>query len=141
MLIGGANRAFPRHWYRGTAKAVVMVTRGWYIRGVSLSPRNDVKIVLYRTDSLQQSDEALFFAKAFACTYGSQIYAVHVLVRGRTGEPFAGNLTVGQVTSGKVRSCRPHDTINIARATIAQEVCPLLVINSLGTLEGNFDHG
>jgi hypothetical protein len=52
-----------------------------------------------------------------------------------------GNLTVGEVTSGKVRSCRPHDTINIARATIAQEVRRLLVINSLVTLEGNFAHG
>jgi hypothetical protein len=57
-------------------------------------------------------------------------------VHGRTAEPFAGNLSVGEVTSGKVRSCRPHDTINIARATIAQEVRRLLVINSLGTLEG-----
>jgi nucleotide-binding universal stress UspA family protein len=48
--------------------------------GVSVSRRIEVKNVLYLTDFSAQSDEALSFAKAFGRTYGSQIYAVHVLM-------------------------------------------------------------
>jgi len=106
--------------------------------------RKEVKNVLYRTDFLQQSCTAHIcepevHAKAFAKKRASS-----VLVRGRTAEPFAGKPYRTKSPPGRFAPAgptRPHDTINIARATIAQEVRRVLVINSLGTLEGNFDHG
>ena len=48
--------------------------------GVFVSPRIEVKNVLYLTDFSARSDEALSFAKAIGRAYGSQIYAVHILV-------------------------------------------------------------
>lgn len=48
-----------------------------------------------------------------------------------------GEITVGEVTTGKVFACRPNDDIGTAMATMGQaKVRRLPVINSEGRLEG-----